>query len=60
MFYFNEAWFGNFKKMRGKCYWKMALNGWMSFVENFLKNLGINLKSFEACVFLKIRQKLKA
>ena len=38
------------KKSREKVAQKIALNGRMSLIKNFRKNLGTNLKSFETCV----------
>ena len=39
-----------FKKDWKKSCPKIALNGRESLIENFFKNLGTNLKSFETCV----------
>lgn len=37
---------GGLKKLNGK----IALNGWMSLIENFMEHLGTNLKSFKTFV----------
>ena len=49
------------KSFEGKRCRKIALNGRMSMIENFLKNLGTNLKRvLKLLSFVEIRQKLKA
>ena len=43
------------KRSREKSFKKTTLNGWMSLIENFRENLGINLKSFKnLCPFPKL------